>query len=74
MFAFFDVVVGLFDKIFITIKFIITVLIQIVGTLSSGVTMFLAFLFSLPAWLSGGLICIFFIVVAFALINIVRGA
>lgn len=74
MFKFLDVVVGLFESIFNTIKFIITILIQIVGTLASGVTMFIAFLFTLPPWLSGGLISIFFIVVAFALINIVRGA
>lgn len=74
MFKFLDVIVDFFDKIFIFVKLIFTILIQIIGTLVSGVTMFIAFLFTLPAWLSGGLICIFFIVVAFALINIVRGA
>lgn len=74
MFEFFDIIVDFFDKIFTTIKFVISILVQILGTLVSGVTMFIAFLFSLPSWLSGGLICIFFVCVAFAIINIVRGA
>lgn len=74
MFKFFDLVVGLFESIFNTIKFVITVLGQILGTFASGVTMLLAFLFSLPAWLSGGLLAIVFIVAAFAIVNIVRGA
>lgn len=74
MFEFFDVVVDFFDKIFTFIQFVISVLIQIVGTLASGVTMFISFLFSLPSWLSGGLICVFFICVSFALVNIIRGA
>ena len=74
MFKFFDLVVGFFESIFNTIKFIFSILIQIVGTLASGVSMLLAFLFTLPPWLSGGLISIFFIVIAFTLINILRGA